>query len=159
MDNEAFERLITMLTEALARVEQRALSVPADRWEDSIHSGDGYWTRRQILAHVAANDLRQLVRVRVGAGIELADDHEALAAEQRLPEWNQARVDERADHGVTALIEEMRANRTALITLLRGLTPEQRDRPMPFRGQPTPLAEMVPTLVGHLDAHAREIAC
>ena len=158
MDNETFERLIAMLTDALARVEQTVLAVPADRWEDGIHTSDGHWTRRQILAHMAANDLRQLVRVRVGAGIELADDRDALTAEQRLNEWNQARIDERAEHGVTALIEEMRANRTALITLLRGLTPEQRDRPMPFRGRPTPLAEMVATLIGHLDMHTHEIA-
>jgi hypothetical protein len=158
MDNETFERLIAMLTNALARVEQTALAVPPDRWEDGIHTSDGHWTRRQILAHVAANDLRQLVRVRVGAGIELADDRDALTAEQRLNEWNQTRVDERAGHAVSALTEEMRDNREALIALLRGLTPEQRDRPMPFRGRPTALVEMVPTLISHLDMHAREIA-
>ena len=31
------------------------------------------------------------------------------------------------------------------------------EQPMPFRGEPTPLAEMVPVLVGHLDQHAREL--
>ncbi len=107
---------------------------------------------------MAANDLRQLVRVRIGAGLPAPGDPDAHAAELETHAWNQARVDERAGAEVEALLEEMRANRTLLITLLRSLTPEQRDRPMPFRGVPTPLEDMVPVLIGHLDQHADELA-
>jgi hypothetical protein len=28
---------------------------------------------------------------------------------------------------------------------------------MPFRGRPTPLADMVPVLLGHLEGHAAEL--
>ena len=158
MDDTTFESLMSTLSEALARVEQAARQVPADRWDDAVHTGDGGWTRRELLAHVAANDLRQLVRIRVGAGVAAPDDDAALAAEQRLHEWNQARVDERRRRSVDDLLDEMRAHRAELLALLRGLTPEQRARPMPYRGEPTPLEEMVPSLVAHLDLHARELS-
>ena len=68
MEDDAFAPLLSMLEGALDRVERAVRSVPADRWDDTVHTGDGGWTRRQLLAHVAANDLRQLVRVRMGAG-------------------------------------------------------------------------------------------
>lgn len=158
MDDETFEGLLAMLTAALTRVEETVRRVPPERWDDPVHTGDGGWTRREILAHVAANDLRQLVRVRVGAGIPQPGDDTALAAEQRLHEWNRDRVNERRDRDIDDLIAEMRANRRELIDMLRGLSPEQRERAIPYRGRPTPLAEMVPALVDHLDLHARELA-
>jgi hypothetical protein len=157
MNDGTFEDLLATLTAALTRVEETVRTVPPDRWEDVIHTADGGWTRREILAHVAANDLRQVVRVRVGAGVAMPGDDAALAAEQRLHEWNGARVAERRERSIEELIGEMRANRRDLIDLLRGLSPEQRSRDIPYRGQPTPLAEMIPTLVAHLDMHAREI--
>ncbi len=157
MDNPTFDRLLTSLADALARVEAVVRRVPDDRWDDVIHTGDGAWTRRQLLAHMAANDLRQLVRVRIGAGIPEPGDDLAHAAELEVHDWNRARVGERAGRGTEELIDEMHANRAALIALLRSLTPAQRARPMPFRGEPTPLEAMVPTLIGHLDTHAAEL--
>jgi undecaprenyl-diphosphatase len=158
MDDSTFDRLISNLEQAVLRVEAIARDVPPERWDDVIHTDEAAWTRRQLLAHMAANDLRQLVRVRVGAGVELPGDPEALTAEQRLHEWNQAQVDLRRERGIGELLDEMRANRTVLIGLLRGLSREQRARPMPFRGTPTPLDVMVETLIAHLDAHAGELA-
>jgi hypothetical protein len=158
VDDETFEGLVAMLNAAVDRVEQTARAVPLERWNDVIHTDAAAWTRRQLLAHMAANDLRQLVRVRSGAGIAEPGDPAALAAEQRLHEWNQSQVDRRRDREVEELLAEMRANRAALVALLRALTPEQRARPMPFRGEPTPLQKMVPTLVAHIDFHAGELA-
>jgi hypothetical protein len=157
VDSPTFERLLTALTEAPAAVEAAVRAAPADAWSDVIHTGDGAWTRRHLLAHMAANDLRQLVRIRIGAGIPEPGDAEEHAAELEVHDWNAARVAERADRSIDDLLAEMRANRTALIALLWSLTPEQRARPMPFRGEPTPLEEMVPVLIGHLDEHAREL--
>src|SRR4051812_29447461 len=139
MDDAEFAGLVQSLHEAAARVETLARSVPAARWDEIIHSGDGPWTRRQLLAHVAANDLRQLVRVRIGAGIAKSTDAAAHAAELVTHVWNQQRVDERKDRGVEELLAEMRRNRQALIDLLIRLTPAQRSQLMPFRGEPTPL--------------------
>ena len=157
MGDSEFDDLLASLTAALARVEEAVREVPDDRWEEVVHTGDGAWTRRQLLGHMAANDLRQLVRVRIGAGIPQPGDDLAHAAELEVHDWNRGRVAERAGREIDDLVAEMRANREALIALLASLTREQRERPMPFRGEPTPLAKMVPVLIGHLDQHAREL--
>ncbi|RJQ13211.1 MAG: hypothetical protein C4558_00260 [Dehalococcoidia bacterium] len=54
-------------------------------------------------------------------------------------DWNRARVAERALLEMAELVDEMQANRSALIALLRGLTPEQHARPMPFGDELAPL--------------------
>ena len=156
MTDELTEGLLVSLADAAIRVEAAVRVVPGDRWDEVIHTGDGAWTRRQLLGHMAANDLRQLVRVRIGAGIPQAGDDLAHAAELEVHDWNRARVAERAGLETDQLVDEIRENRSALIALLRGLTPEQRARPMPFRGEPTPLDQMVPVLIGHLDEHASD---
>jgi hypothetical protein len=157
MDDAEFEGLITSLAAAVERVEAAVLRVNDNGWEAIIHTGDGAWTRRQLLAHMASNDLRQLVRVRIGAGVAEPGDDLAHAAELEVHDWNRERVAERAGGEIGGLVAEMKANRAALIALLRSLTREQRDRPMPFRGEPTPLADMVPMLIRHLDQHAAEL--
>jgi hypothetical protein len=157
MDESEFRTALVRLSEAVGQVEDVVRMVSESGWEEVIHTGDGAWTRRQLLAHMAANDLRQLVRIRIGAGIPEPDDDLEHAAELEVHDWNRARVAERIGLDVGTLLAEMRQNRTALVTLLRNLTPEQRERPMPFRGRPTPLADMVPVLLGHLEGHAAEL--
>lgn len=157
MDEALRDELIDSLLAALERVEGAVRSVARERWDDVIHSGDGPWTRREVLAHMAANDLRQLVRIRIGAGIPEPGDDLEHAAELETHDWNRARVAERVGLDVPELLAEMRENRGRLVALLRGLSPDRLDRAMPFRGVPTPLAEMVPVLIGHLDGHAREL--
>ena len=157
MERAVFESLLHALDEARERVDAAIASVPGSAWDEVIHTGDGAWTRRQLLAHMAANDLRQLIRIRVGAGIPLPSDPEDYEAQADVHTWNQARVDERANRSIEDLRLELRINRDRLIALLIGLTNEQRDRKMPFRGEPTPLTDMVPTLIGHLDQHGAEL--
>lgn|GEM_PF-6587067 len=157
MDEASFHSLLVALSASLQRIEATVRQVPEDRWDDVIHTGEGAWSRRQLLCHMAANDLRQLVRVRVGAGIPEPGDDLELAAEQEVHDWNRARVSERAGLEVEQLLGEMRSNREALIGLLRSLTPEQRERPIPFRGEPRPLEEVIPILIGHLEGHAAEL--
>jgi hypothetical protein len=157
MDDATLNELIVRLAVAEASCEAAAGAVPADAWDQVIHTGDGAWPRRQLLGHMAANDLRQLVRIRIGAGVAEPGDTEEHSAELEVHDWNRARVAERAGHGIDDLVAEMRANRQALIALLRRLTPVQRAGPMPFRGEPTPLEEMVPILIGHLEQHALEL--
>lgn len=157
MERAAFEDLLTSLNEARDRVEAAVAQVPADRWDERIHTGDGFWTRHQVLAHMAANDLRQLVRIRVGAGIPLPSDQGDYEAQSEVDTWNHAQADARAGRSIEDLLLEMRLNRDRLIALLIGLTAEQRQRNMPFRGEPTPLEAMIPVVIAHLDGHAAEL--
>jgi hypothetical protein len=158
MDERTYAAIVTALAGAVERAEAAARRVPAGAWDEVVHTGDGAWTRKQLLAHMASNVLRQLIRVRIGAGIPEPDDEANHAEELEVAEWNAKRVAERSARTVDELVAEMWANRQALIALLDRLTPEQRARPMPFRGKPTPLEEMVPLLIGHLDQHAGELA-
>lgn len=157
MDDAEFERFLDDLQSSCERVAAATMAVPAEAWNEVMHTGDGAWSRRQLLSHMAANDLRQLVRIRIGAGIALPGDDLEHAAELETHDWNRARVSERERNDVVTLLAEMRQNRASLIALLRSLTPQQRERMMPFRGVPTPLAEMLPTLMGHLETHAEEL--
>ncbi len=158
MDDLTFGTFAEQLAASRERVAGLVRQVPSGAWDEVIHTGDGAWTRRQLLSHMAANDLRQLVRIRIGAGIPLPGDDLEHAAELEVHDWNRARVAEREGAAVDDLLAEMRANRDVLIALLRSLSAEQRARMMPFRGEPTPLGEMLPILMGHLENHARELA-
>ena len=158
MDDRTLEGLVSSLEQGLARVRVAVAAVPPDAWDAVVHTGDGAWTRRELLAHMAANDLRQLVRVRIGAGIAEPGDDEEHAAELEVHDWNRARVRERAGAAVDRLVAEMAAHRAELVALLRRLSPAERDRPMPYRGAPTPLGEMIPSVIGHLDQHAHELS-
>jgi len=157
MDSDDFEHLGATLLEAGRCIDDMSRRIPPGRWDDVVHTGDGPWTRRQLLAHMAANDLRQLIRIRLGAGVPEPGDEAAHEAELDVHAWNAERVAERAGRGADVLLAEMHRNRQSLISLLDSLTPQQLDQPMPFRGVPTPLAEMIPTLIGHLDVHASEL--
>lgn len=157
MDAATFERFANELEASQERVLTRIQRVPPNAWDEVIHSGDGAWSRRQLLSHMAANDLRQLVRIRIGADIPGPGDNLEHAAELEVHDWNRARVAEREGSGVETLVAEMRRNRAALVSLLRSLTPGQRSRMMPFRGEPTPLADMLPILMDHLEGHAQEL--
>jgi hypothetical protein len=151
-----FDAILTSLADAAERAEAAIRRVPSDRWQEVIHTGDGAWSRHQLLCHLAANDLRQLVRVRIGAGIPDPGDFEEHELELG-DDWNTLRVAERGDSDVETLIAEMRANRRTFIHLLRSLTTEQRNRPIPYRGVPTLIPDAVPTLIGHFDAHIEDL--
>ncbi|MEO8539414.1 MAG: DinB family protein [bacterium] len=157
MEDAEFESLIRSLKQSSDDVAEAIGRVPLGRWSEVIHTGDGAWTRRQLLSHMAANDLRQLVRIRIGAGIPEPGDDLAHAAELETHDWNRARVMERTGNPIDSLVAEMHQNRVALVQLLRSLDRAQRSRMMPFRGEPTPLEQMVPILLGHLESHAAEL--
>lgn len=67
--NEEFASLGAELAASGSRVRKCVLNMPAECLEDVVHAGDGPWTGRPLLAHIAANDLRPTARIRTGAGI------------------------------------------------------------------------------------------
>lgn len=158
IDDATFAELLVRLREGAEAVEAEVLRVPADRWDQAMPGYESGWTRRQLLAHIAANDQRQITRVRVGAAIGTPADEEALARQGDTDGWNRQQVADRAGRSVDELLVEMHQRRGELIALLQRLTPAQRSQPMPFRATYRPLTEMVPMLLDHLAQHARALS-
>lgn len=158
MDDREYAALLDDLRGAVASLAEQLRAVPAGRWDDTVFAGENGWTRRQLLAHMASNDLRQITRVRIGAGIGNHTDEAMLAAQLEPDGWNQQQVEQRRGRSVEELLAELQTHRNALIALLESLTAEQRAREMPFRGGKAELSTMLPAVSGHLSEHAREIA-
>ena len=94
-------------------------SVADEAWDEpSASSG---WTYRDILAHIAANDLRAHTRLRAVLGQR---DEAELAALRDVDAWNKRSVQERRGRSARALVDEMLALRHETLRLLSQLRPE-----------------------------------
>jgi hypothetical protein len=96
-----------------------AYSVADEAWEEE--SALLGWTCKDILTHLASNDIRHEVRLRAALG-------EGDAAAQRSLEdvdgWNERARQERHGLSVRELIDEMAAHRQEVMRLLSRLRPE-----------------------------------
>ncbi len=157
MNDETFAELVQRLEAGIAQIATLMTAVPAERWDTPLPHGEGGWTRRQLLAHMAANDQRQLTRVRVGTGIGGVADESTMKEQGDVHVWNQQQVDLRAGRSLEELLAEMRTQRTELVALLQSLTQEQRSRQIPLRGEQVPLSTLVSAVLDHFVQHAQEI--
>lgn len=158
MDEQTFEERMAQLAAMPHRIEELACSLPTERWQTPAHAGEDAWTRRQLLAHIACNDLRQLTRIRIGAGIPQPGDYEDFYAQSVVEEWNQSQVQQRSGASVDALLDEMHGNRRSLVALLRSLASEQRQRTrINRRGQLSDLSGWFDLMFDHDNSHLREI--
>jgi hypothetical protein len=121
VDERAFAGLLTSLREGPGLIEAQVRAVPADGWDDVVHDGEAGWSRRQLLAHIAANDQRQLTRVRVGAGIGTPADATLLEEQEDVDVWNRAQVAAREGRDVETIL----AARTGGIPMGRSGDPRE----------------------------------
>ena len=94
-------------------------SVADDAWDEEAAADPG-WTHKDILAHVAANDLRNHVRLRAVLG----EGDPAVAATLTTTERNQVTVEERRGRPVPELVDELAGNRHETLRILSRLRPE-----------------------------------
>ena len=94
-------------------------SVADEAWDEP--SASPTWTYRDILAHIAANDLRAHTRLRAVLGQR---DEAELAALRNVDVWNARTVEERRGRSVRALVDEMLGLRHETLRLLSRLRPE-----------------------------------
>ncbi len=113
---EAKFRAMTRYREGFLRV---VYSVAENTWEEE--SGDPGWTYRDLLAHLASNDLRMQTRLRdvLGEG-----DEAEMEALKDIHGWNRSAIDERRGRSVRELVEELAANRRDTLRVLSRLRPE-----------------------------------
>jgi hypothetical protein len=128
-------------------------SVADDTWEEPAY-GQNSWTYRDVLAHVATNDLRPQTRLR---GILGEGDPTALAALLRTDEWNQEHVDSLKAATVSDIIDQMALNRHGLMVLISRLQPEHLGQTVRFAdGREVALRDYLAFIGEHDSVHAGE---
>ena len=110
-------RFMTRSRDGFLRV---VYSVAEDAWDEEAAADPG-WTHKDILAHVAANDLRSQGRLRVVLG---EGDEADLQPLNDTDNWNQRQVDERRGRSPQELVNELVANRRETLRLLINLKPQ-----------------------------------
>jgi hypothetical protein len=129
-------------------------SVDADAWDAPAYAEPG-WTYRDVLAHVATNDLRPQTRIRRVLGER---DDEAMAALLRTDEWNAARVAGLEGKTVAEVIDAMQANRNVLLELVAQLERKHLTETVTFSdGSTFPLSEYLGFIGRHDSNHAAHL--
>jgi hypothetical protein len=129
-------------------------SVADDAWDEPA-AENPEWTNRDVLAHLAANDLRAHVRFRALLGE--ADESEVEAV-NRTDEWNQARVDARSGRSIRQLIDELVANREQTMALLARMRPEHVSQILTLsRDRTVTIPSYLPMFREHESMHAGQL--
>jgi hypothetical protein len=94
-------------------------SVAEDAWDEEAEADPG-WTYKDLLVHIATNDLRHHIRLRnvLGEG-----DAAALESLLDVDGWNERERQARRERSLAEVIDEMAANRQELLRLLARLEP------------------------------------
>ena len=128
-------------------------SVADDAWDEAALAGG--WTYGNILAHVAANDLRPQTRLRAILG---EGDEAEMRAILQTDAWNQARVDERRGRPVRQLVDELATNRYQTLKLLARMRPEHLAATISFAsGEKVSLPDYVEHIGRHETIHAGQL--
>lgn len=129
-------------------------SVADDAWDRP--SPDARWTYRDVLAHVASNELR--VHARLGSVFGEADEAE-LKAINDIDGWNQREVEERRSRSVRELVDELEAHRQETLRLLGRFRPGHLSTPITLAdGSTCNALEYIDMFTRHISAHAAQLS-
>jgi hypothetical protein len=128
----------------------RAIYSVADEAWDEPSASPG-WTYRDILAHIAANDLRAHTGLRAMLGQR---DEARLAVLRDIDSWNKRSVEERRGRSVRALVDEMLALRHETLRLLSQLRPEHASATMATARGEMPVLDYIDRVGVHEAGHA-----
>jgi hypothetical protein len=129
-------------------------SVAGQAWESPAYGGEG-WTHRDILAHVATNDLRPQTRLRSVLGDH---DEAAMAALLRTAEWNEEHIAPLRSKSVHEVIEVMQANRHDTLVLIGRLKPEHLPKTIRLGdGREVLVADYIAVMGEHDSIHAGQL--
>ncbi len=128
-------------------------SVDDHAWNEP--SPDPGWTNKDLLAHVASNELRVHVRLR---GLLGEATEEEKAEVDDVDGWNQRQVEARRHLSVRQLVDEMAANRYQTLLILARLEPEHLRRPVALSGgRSCSLLEYIDMFTAHESLHAGQL--
>ena len=103
-------------------------SLADDAWDEEA-TGAPDWTHKDVLAHLASNDLRMQTRLLDVLGEPNEAELEAL---QDIDGWNQRAAEERRGRTVRELVNELAANRQQTLRVLSRLRPKHLSMPVRF---------------------------
>lgn len=128
-------------------------SVDDCAWDEP--SPDAGWTNRDLLAHVASNELRVHVRLRTLLGEASAEE---VALVNDIDGWNQREVALRRGRSVRALVDEMAASRYQTFGLLARIRPGDLERTIARAdGTGMPVAQYIEMFTAHESVHAGQL--
>ncbi len=146
-------RLMTRGRDGLIRA---IYSVADEAWDEPAHTGEApNWTYRDVLAHVATNDLRPQTRFRGVLGQWDEDEQQRIL---QTNEWNEEQVAKLRGKSVREIVDVMAANRHDTLVLIGQLKPEHLDKTVRFAGGAEVTVKNYVTFLGQHDSmHAREL--
>jgi len=147
---EATLRTVTRRRDGALRA---AYSVADEAWEEEgALTG---WTYKDILTHLASNDIRHEIRLRAALG---EGDAAELRSLDDVDGWNERARQERRGLGVRELIDELAAHRQGVMRLLSRFRPEHMSAAISLPdGRKFPPPEYVEMFSAHEARHAGQL--
>ena len=144
---EATLRTVTRRRDGTLRA---AYSVADEAWEEEgALTG---WTYKDILTHLASNDIRHEIRLRAALG---EGDAAELRSLDDVDGWNERARQERRGLGARELIDELAAHRQGVMRLLSRFRPEHMSAAISLPdGRKFPPPEYVEMFSAHEARHA-----
>ena len=147
--------IIAAIQRGIDRVEQTFGGLTDEQLDTRVHEGDGGWTGRQILAHLAG---RAGTHQMVFQMAEAPPSETPPAGGFDVNHWNQQIVDERAGASRDDLLTEFRDTHEQLIKRVETLPEEALDKPVTTPRGASTLGEVLMNSGGkHSLTHADEV--
>lgn len=148
------QEIIATIQEGIERVDGTFGNLTDEQLATTVHEGDGGWTARQVLAHLAGRAqghqmMLSMVTEAAPAGFGGLD----------VNHWNQQIVDERAGRSRDELLQEFRQTHGALIENVRELPDDALGKMIPSpRGGEVAIGDMLAGSGGrHSVNHTAEV--
>ena len=147
---EATLRTVTRRRDGALRA---AYSVADEAWEEEgALTG---WTYKDILTHLASNDIRHEIRLRAALG---EGDAAELRSLDDVDGWNERARQERRGRSVRELVDELAAHRQGVMRLLSRFRPEHMSAVISLPdGRKFPPPEYVEMFSAHEARHAAQL--
>jgi uncharacterized protein (TIGR03083 family) len=133
------QEIIAAIQEGIERVDGTFGNLTDEQLSVTVHEGDGGWTAKQVLAHLAGRaEGHQLL-------LGMVTDAKPVGfGGLDVNHWNQQIVDARADRSRDELLQEFRQTHAALIENVRELPDGAFAKLVPSpRGGEVPIGEML----------------
>lgn len=149
------QEIIAAIQEGIERVEQTFGKLSDEQLDAQVHEGDGGWTGRQILAHLAGRSgTHQMI-------FQMAEAPPPQSSELGgfdVNHWNQKIVDERAGSSKDDLLAEFRETHEQLLQRVEALPDDGLQQPVTMTRGVMPLGDVLLNSGGkHSVAHAEEV--